>query len=91
MTTEKRIASLLAADPDKLEWIDRILTGKASAAELTDRKLYNMTQAAQVLNVSRATLWRMVKAGRIAAVEIRPGVQRVPSAAITALLTGGAA
>ena len=86
MTTEARIQNLLQADAEKLAQVDSILEGRATEATNTDRRLLSMTQAAETLNLSRQTIWRMVKENRLPVVEIRRGRYRVPSAAITAML-----
>jgi len=91
MTTEKRMTLMLAATPDVLKRIDRILSGEPSegTTDPGDRRLLSIQQAAQVLNVSRTTVWRLLKAGRLPFIELRPGSRRVPSAAITELVQKG--
>ena len=86
MTTETRLQAILTAPPDKLAQVDGILSGEATRATDTDRRLFSMTQAAEALGVSRQTIWRMVKEKRLPTVEIRKGRYRIPSAAISALL-----
>jgi excisionase family DNA binding protein len=41
-------------------------------------RLYKMGEAAKVTGLSRTTLWRALRDGRIKAVEIRPGLLRIP-------------
>lgn len=91
MTVEKRIALVLAATPDVLKRIDRILSGEPTegATDPGDRRLLSLQQAAGALGVSRTTIWRLLKAGRLPTVELRPGSRRVPSAAITDFVKRG--
>ena len=86
MTTETRIQTLLSADADTLAQVDNVLSGTATEAASTDRKLLSMTDAAETMGLSRQTIWRMIKEDRLPVVEIRRGRYRVPSAAITAML-----
>ena len=92
LTTEQRMTLLLVATPDTLRRVDRILTGEPGegATEPTDRRLYNIQQAARELNISRTSVWRLLKSGRLPFVELRKGSRRIPSEAITALVKGGA-
>jgi excisionase family DNA binding protein len=92
MTTEQRLSAILAATPDVLKAVDSILAGGIEGAtEPTDRRLLSIQQAADALNVSRTTIWRLLRDGRLPCVELRPGSRRVPSAAITAFVKGGCA
>ena len=91
MTTEKRMTLLLAATPAVLKRIDRILAGEPTegTTDPGDRRLLSIAQAARALNVSRTTVWRLLRAGRLPTVELRPGSRRVPSAAVTAFSQKG--
>lgn len=91
MTTEKRLSAILAATPDVLRRVDRILSGEIEGAtDPGDRRLLSIAQAARALNVSRSTVWRLLRDGRLPFVELRPGSRRIPSAAISAFVKGGA-
>ena len=85
LTTEKRMTLLLAATPDTLRRVDRILSGEPieGATAPSDRRLLSIQQAADALGVSRTTVWRLLRDGQLPCVEIRPGSRRVPSAAVT--------
>ena len=85
LTTEKRMTLLLAATPDTLRRVDRILSGEPTegATDPGDRRLLSIAQTARALNVSRTTVWRMLRDGGLPFVEIRPGSRRVPSQAVT--------
>ena len=85
LTTEQRMTMLLAATPDTLRRVDRVLTGEPTegATEPTDRRLLSIRQAADALGISRTSIWRLLRDGRLPTVEIRPGSRRVPSQAVT--------
>lgn len=90
MTTEQRLSAILAANPGVLRRVDRILSGEIEGAtDPGDRRLLSIAQAARALNVSRTTVWRLLRDGRLPFVELRPGSRRIPSEAITALVKGG--
>jgi excisionase family DNA binding protein len=74
-----RLIRFLQAPPDQQAAIDLILDGKAEARrkEATGPLLFGMSEAARFLGVSRATLWRIVKAGKISKVEILPSSFRI--------------
>jgi excisionase family DNA binding protein len=88
LTTEIRFQKLLTAGKEALEKIDAILEGTAKNDNQlpTDRRLLNMTEAAEVLHLSRPTIWRMCRDGELEFIEIREGTRRVPSQAITDFL-----
>ena len=88
MTTEKRMTLMLAATPDVLKRIDRILAGEPT--EPTDRRLLSIAQAAVALGVSRTTIWRLLRDGRLPSVELRAGgSRRIPSQAVTEFVQKG--
>ena len=93
LTTEQRMTLLLAATPDTLRRVDRILSGEPieGATDPGDRRLLSIAQAADALGVSRTTVWRMLRDGALPCVEIRPGSRRIPSAAVTEFAKRGAA
>ena len=91
MNTEQRLSAILAANPDTLRRVDRILTGEPTegATDPGDRRLLSIAQAARALNVSRTTVWRLLRDGRLPVVELRPGSRRVPSQAVTTFAQRG--
>ena len=93
MTTERRMTLLLAATPDTLRRVDRVLTGEPTegATDPGDRRLLSIRQAADALGISRTTVWRLLRDGRLPFIELRKGSRRIPSEAITTLVKGGAA
>jgi excisionase family DNA binding protein len=93
LTTEQRMTLLLAATPDTLRRVDRVLTGEPTegATGPGDRRLLTIAQAADALGVSRTTIWRLLRDRQLPCVELRPGSRRIPSAAITEFAKRGAA
>lgn len=79
---------LLTATPSELKKIEAVFTGEG-ATEPTDRRLLSIAQAAAALGISRTSIWRMLRDGRLPFVELRKGSRRIPSAAITAFVKGG--
>ena len=88
MTKEALIGKLLVATPAELSRVAAVFSSEAPAGP-TDRRLYNIQQAARELNISRTSVWRLLKSGRLPFVELRKGSRRIPSEAITALVKGG--
>ena len=88
----ERLLKFLQASPETQAEIDRILEGKVAARveTTTGPLLYGMSAAAKFLGVSRATLWRMLKAGRLTKVDILPGSSRVRRADLEAIAAGKA-
>ncbi len=91
MSPDQRMMKILTADPATLAKVDAVLTGTATEkpTEPGDRRLMTQTDAAEALGVSRMTIFRMTRDGRLPAVEIRAGRLRIPSKAITALVGEG--
>ncbi len=75
----ERLLRFLQATPAQQAAIDQILDGKTPPNEsgTTGPLLMGMTQASKFLGVSRATLWRIIKKGRLTKVELLPGSYRV--------------
>jgi excisionase family DNA binding protein len=86
MGKEELIGRILAATPEQLKMLEQALSGE-KAVEVTDTRLLTFTEAARWMHVSRQTIWRMVKEGRLPTVETRLDRYRVPTAALTAFVT----
>jgi excisionase family DNA binding protein len=75
----ERIIRCLRATPEQQAAIDRILAGEMPGDPVAPKAplLLGMGAAAALLGVSRATLWRMLNAGKLGRVEVLPGSFRV--------------
>jgi len=82
-------AIFTATDEAKRRALD-ILTGKEPAESEPGPLLLSMGEAAALLHVSRATLWRTIKAGRLPKVELYPGAFRLRRSDIIAIVNGKA-
>lgn len=90
MNKEELIGKLLTASPAELNRVAAVFTTE-TPTDPGDRRLLSLTQTANVLGVSRTTVWRLLRDGRLPFVELRPGSRRIPSAAVTEFVKGGAA
>lgn len=91
MSNEDRIRALLNATPDVLAAVDAALAGRTPDTERPCLKLFCMSAAARETGISRSTLWRAIKEGKLRTVEIRAGRHRIPEAELRALVEGRAA
>lgn len=92
MTTpnpNERLLRFLQATPEQQAMVDRILEGRLApeppSPVVTGPLLVGMGAGAKLLGVSRATLWRMIRAGRLEKVELLPGSFRVRRADVEAI------
>ena len=90
MTREELVMKFLTAPPEELARWYEFAENKSVAQAPADRRLLTLAAAAKVLNLSRQTVLRMSRDGRLPVVETRAGRFRVPSYALTDLLKGGA-
>lgn len=58
------------------------------AAALPQRRLWRLGEAAQLLGISRATLWRHVRAGKVRSVELG-GRRQIPESEIARIAKEG--
>jgi excisionase family DNA binding protein len=80
LSPNDRMLKVLQAPPEMQAQIDAILEGRAPSAGTDPNSgplLMNMSSGAAYLGTSRATLWRLIRSGKIIPVEIRPGTFRV--------------
>ena len=86
----ERLLKLLKASPEQLAAIDQVLAGKLprTPSKPTGPLLMGMGAGAARLGVSRATLWRMIKTGKLERVEVLPGSYRVRCADLEAIVEG---
>lgn len=78
MTTNDRMIKIATANPQTLAAIDAVLNGTTDKPnrEDADVRLVTYTEAAKRLNLSRPTVYRLVKLGRLEVVPL-DGVNRV--------------
>lgn len=79
---------MLLASTEILNRVEAVLDNRHTEPSLSDRRLLTLGAAARMLGVSRMTIYRMARDGRLPVVETRAGRYRVPSNALTALLMG---
>jgi len=90
MIMEERIRLLLSATPQTLAACDRALTGEVNPERACCLKLWRMGQAATETGLSRCTLWRAIKEGRLHAVEVRRGSLRIADSELRRFVEGKA-
>jgi len=90
MTKEQLIMQIISTPPEDMPRWYEFAENKSVAQPPADRRLLTLAAAAKVLNLSRQTVLRMSRDGRLPVVETRAGRFRVPSYALTDLLKGGA-
>jgi len=83
-TSNERLMRFLSATPEQQASIDRILEGRREPEAPRGPLLMQIKDAAGLLGVHRATIWRLVKAGRLGTVELLGSV-RVRRADVEAL------
>ncbi len=92
LSSEQRLLKMLQASPEQRAAVDRILLGQVAPEAMVARApngplLMRVKDAAALLGVHRATIWRLVKAGRLEGVELL-GSLRVRRADVEALAGG---
>ena len=90
MNSEDRLKRLFAASPEQMEAIDGILEFGVHKRPMATPVplLMGMSASAKLLGVSRATLWRMTKAGLLQKIEVLPGSFRLRRADLEAIAAG---
>ena len=91
VNNDEVIQAVFSATPESKSRALLILQGKEpipDPAPATRPLLMGMTESAKLLGVSRATLWRMVKDGRLTKVEIYHNAFRLRREDILALVNG---
>lgn len=84
----------LATLPDgdaRLEAVASALSGQSTSERPQSLKLMRMCQAADATGLSRTTLYRAIRDGRLKAVEVRAGSFRIPESELQRFTQGKAA
>lgn len=90
VTNDQLIRAIFTAtDESKTKALD-VLEGRELLNTDSGPLLLSMGEAAALLHVSRATLWRTIKAGRLPKVELYPGAFRLRRSDILAIVNGKA-
>jgi predicted DNA-binding transcriptional regulator AlpA len=89
MQTEERFKLLLTATPDTLAAVDAALAGRKPELEKpASLRLFRMGDAARETGLSRSTLWRAIRDGRLKTVEVRRGSHRMAEAELRRFVEG---
>lgn len=82
------LSAALAAPPDRLRAALRVLRAETAPPQ-TDQTLFlSMAEAARLLRVSRSTVWKLVRIGRLKKTRIYDGFERLRRADVEALAGG---
>lgn len=89
MSETERLKKLLDADPSTLEKVDAVLAGVDCLIRQSeeDCRLITITETAKMLNVSRPTVYGLIKAGKLHAVTL-DSVQRVRHSSVVKFVHG---
>lgn len=81
------IQYIINATPEQIADFSRSV-GTAHTEPPRDFKLYKFSEVSRILGISRMTLWRMVKQGKIDTVRTSGGNRRIPGPAIHKYISG---
>jgi excisionase family DNA binding protein len=86
------VASAAIPDGDpRLDAAAEALAGrKAEASTVVSLRLFKMGEASKETGLSRCTLWRAIRDGRIKTVELRRGSRRIPQSELERFIRGAA-
>ena len=89
MTDKERMLRLATADAATLARVDEVLAGTSANAGSSRRtlELLTMTEAARRMNLSRVTVYRMVRKGVLQTVQLN-GINRVKLQSMIDFLDG---
>jgi len=87
-TAEEVVPAVFPATPENRYRALQILKDQAPPEVIDGPLLLGMGESAELLGVSRATLWRMIRAGRLIKVEIYPNAYRLRKSDILGLVNG---
>lgn len=83
MSEKQIIQAVLNASPAKLKEVADVLAGRAKTTKQTDERgkaevrLLTYTAAAKLLDLSRPTIYRLVRAGKLKTVTLSGSVPRI--------------
>ena len=88
--TSDLLTAVVAATPERKDAALKFLRGElpAAARPMSGPLLLGVAAGAKFLGVSRATLWRALRAGKLQKVELFPGSFRVRREDLEALAAG---
>jgi excisionase family DNA binding protein len=89
-TAEEVMPAVFPATPENRYLALLILQGEEIPLRIDEPLLISMGEATKILGVSRATLWRMIRAGRLPKIEIYSGAFRLRRADVVSLANGEA-
>ena len=89
-TAEEVIPAVFPATPENRYRALQILQGGDLPHSNDEPLLLTMGEACELIPCSRATLWRIIKAGRLPKVEIYPNAYRLRRADVIAMTNGEA-
>lgn len=90
MSATERMQKLLTASPTMLAKIDKVLDGEdTNPKPEADVRTCTLTQAAKRLGISRPTVYRLIRAGRLRTVALC-GVNRVVLSSVVDFVNAGA-
>lgn len=82
------LRALLSAPEDRQLAALRVLRGDRVSLHDETPLLYTVSQSARRLNMSRSSVWRAIRAGRLKKIEVFPGCERIRRADLEALAEG---
>ncbi|MFA7256428.1 MAG: hypothetical protein WC047_02495 [Kiritimatiellales bacterium] len=89
-TDEQVIKALFGATPERKSRALLILQGKEIPLRIDEPLLLTMGEACELIPCSRATLFRIIRAGRLQKIELYPNAFRLKRADVIALANGKA-
>lgn len=90
LSPNDRMMKVLQAPPEVQARIDAILENRDTPVpSSTGPLLLGMDAGAKFIGISRSSLWRLIKSGRITPVEFRPGSFKVRRADLEQLARAG--
>ena len=87
MRTEERFSKLLTASAHQLAAVVAALAGQCDQ-QSPPMRLIRISEAARLTGLSRSTIWRAAKEGRIRTIEVRRGSRRIPEAELQRFAQG---